>query len=68
MKWMFNRELLCLTVKLRSSERITTLQLDLSISNFSCCSKLKREGVKIISRTENVKEITVHVISVLVVD
>ena len=66
---MFNRELLCLTVKLQSSERITMLQLDLSISNFCCCSKLKREGVKIISQTENVvKEITVHVISILVVD
>ena len=37
--------------------------------DFCCCSKLKREGVKIISQTENVvKEITVHVISVLVLD
>ena len=34
-----------------------------------CCCKLKREVVKIISRMENVvKEIIVHVISVLVVD
>ena len=43
-----------------------------SLSNwedFCFCSKLKREDVRIISQTENVvKEITVHVISVLVVD
>ena len=37
--------------------------------DFCCCSELKREGVKIFSQTENVvKEITVHVISVLGVD
>ena len=37
--------------------------------DFCCCSEVKREGIKIVSQTENVvKEITVHVISVLVVD
>ena len=54
MKWMSSRGLLCLTVKLQSSfKRIYFLIR-------------KREGVKIISQTENVvKEITVHIISVL---
>ena len=64
---MASRELLSVTVQLQSSKRITTLKLDLLISNFCSCSKLKREGVKNISQTENVvKEIAVHVISVLV--
>ena len=41
----------------------------LIIRNFCFCSKLKREGIKILSQMENlVKGITVHVISVLVVD
>ena len=38
----------------------------LIIRNFCFCSKLKREGVKILSQMENlVKGSTVHVISVL---
>ena len=58
---MSSRELLCLTVKLQSSKRIATRHLVFLISNFFCCSKLKREGVKIISQTESVvKEITVQ--------
>ena len=68
MKWMSSRELLCLTMKLQSSKRITTLQLDFLVINFCCCSKLKRKGVKIISQTENVvKEVTAHITSVLLV-
>ena len=67
MKWMSSRDLLCLTVKLQSSKRIYY-----SLAwrfNYCCLSKLKREGVKIISQTENaMKEITVHVISLFVVD
>ena len=66
---MASRELLCFTVKLQSSKRTTKLYIEFLISNFSFCSKLNREGVEIISQTENVvKEITVHVISVLFVD
>ena len=65
MRWISTREMLCLTVKLQLSMRITTLELVLLISNFYRCSKLKREGVKFISQTENVvKDITVHVISI----
>ena len=61
--------LLCLTVKLQSSKLITTLYLDFLASNFCCFPKLKRKGVKIISQMKNdVKLITVHVISVLFVD
>ena len=64
-KWMTSHELLCLNVKLQSSIKRTCY----SVTSPSCCSKLKTEGVKIISQTENVvKEVTVHVISVLVVD
>ena len=62
---MTSHELLCLNVKLQLSTKRTCY----SVTSPSCCSKLKREGVKIISQTENVvKEVTVHVISVLVVD
>ena len=76
MKWMSICELLCLTVKLQSSKRIYyslhVLYMEvnfLSSKEFCYCCELKREGVKIVSQTENVvKEITVHVISVLVVD
>ena len=35
MLWMSSCELLCLTVKLLSSKRITTLSLDFLISNFA---------------------------------
>ena len=67
MKWMSSCELLCLTVKLQSSKRIFDFLVG---KDFCCCSELKREGVKIVSQTENVaREITVHVsFQFLVVD